>query len=119
MEDIAFGERVSQYVLEAFVDGEWLELTRGLIGHKKIDAFSQVTADKVRMRVLESASPKIKVWRLTAGNKRWILYRCGGICNGSAHLEERAILAERATTGSYRERFTISVSFLNIGRTGY
>ena len=100
MEDIAFGERVSQYVLEAFVDGEWLELTRGAaIGHKKIDAFSQVTADKVRMRVLESAQVrKSKVWRLTArGINVGFYIGVEGICNGSAHLEERAILAERAT----------------------
>ncbi|MCM3257416.1 alpha-L-fucosidase [Paenibacillus lautus] len=70
MEDIAYGERVSQYVLEAFVDGEWLELTRGsAIGHKKIDAFAPVAADKVRLRVLRSAaSPRIK---------NMAVYRCG------------------------------------------
>ena len=74
-EDIAYGERVSQYVLEAFVDGAWLELTRGsAIGHKKIDAFAPVSADKVRLRVLKSAaSPRIKTWRfIAAGNNSWI-----------------------------------------------
>lgn len=70
MEEIAYGERISQYVLEAFVGGEWLELTRGsAIGHKKIDAFSPVTTDKVRLRVLEAAaSPVIK---------KLAVYRCG------------------------------------------
>lgn len=70
MEEIADGERIRQYVLEAFFEEEWHELTHGsAIGHKKIDAFSPVTADKVRLRVLEStASPVIK---------KMAVYRCG------------------------------------------
>lgn len=63
MEDIAYGERVYQYVLEACVNEEWLELKRGsAIGHKKIDEFPAVSTDAVRLRVLESvADPKIKL----------------------------------------------------------
>jgi alpha-L-fucosidase len=57
MENIAQGERVREYVLEALVDGQWTELARGTaIGHKKIDRFLPVTTDKVRLRVLRSAA---------------------------------------------------------------
>jgi alpha-L-fucosidase len=70
MEDIAYGERVEGYVLEAYSNGEWLELKRGsAIGHKKIDAFPPVYADKLRLRVTEaSASPEIR---------RLAVYHCG------------------------------------------
>jgi alpha-L-fucosidase len=56
MEDIAHGERVREYVLEALAGGEWKELARGTaIGHKKIDRFDAVEASKVRLRVTRSA----------------------------------------------------------------
>ncbi|WP_456289307.1 alpha-L-fucosidase [Paenibacillus sp. AK002] len=55
MEDIAHGERVREYVLEAFSHGEWKELVRGsAIGHKKIDRFDTVEADQLRVRILSS-----------------------------------------------------------------
>jgi alpha-L-fucosidase len=55
MEDIAQGERVREYTLEALVDGQWSELTRGTaIGHKKIDPVAPTRATKVRLRVLRS-----------------------------------------------------------------
>ncbi|PJN50151.1 hypothetical protein PAEVO_51950 [Paenibacillus sp. GM2FR] len=55
MEDIAHGERVREYVLEAFSYGEWKELVPGsAIGHKKIDRFDTVEADQLRVRILSS-----------------------------------------------------------------
>ncbi|MEC0305715.1 alpha-L-fucosidase [Paenibacillus lautus] len=55
MEDIAHGERVLEYVLEAFSHGEWKELVRGsAIGHKKIDRFDTVETDQLRVRILSS-----------------------------------------------------------------
>lgn len=55
MEDIAHGERVREYVLEALSHGEWKELVRGsAIGHKKIDRFDTVETDQLRVRILSS-----------------------------------------------------------------
>lgn len=60
MEDIAYGERVRQYVIEAWSGGEWVELVRGsAIGHKKIDRFQPLGADKVRLRVLEAVEEPV------------------------------------------------------------
>ncbi|MBB6673812.1 alpha-L-fucosidase [Cohnella nanjingensis] len=56
MEDIAHGERVRNYVLEARQDGQWIELARGsAIGHKKIDRFDTIETNQLRVRVLEEA----------------------------------------------------------------
>jgi alpha-L-fucosidase len=56
MEQIAHGERVQEYVLEAEQDGRWMELVYGsAIGHKKIDCFETVRTNKIRLRVLSSA----------------------------------------------------------------
>ncbi|MNP62129.1 hypothetical protein D3C76_1573790 [compost metagenome] len=70
MEDIAYGERVGAYVLEAYSNGAWLELKRGsAIGHKKIDAFPPICTEKIRLRVpVAAASPKIR---------RLAVYHCG------------------------------------------
>ncbi|KOP64894.1 alpha-L-fucosidase [Bacillus sp. FJAT-18019] len=55
MEDIAHGERVREYVLEAYSQGEWKELVRGsAIGHKKIDRFDTVETDQLRVSILSS-----------------------------------------------------------------
>ncbi len=57
MEQIVSGERVREYILEALLDGEWKELTRGsAIGHKKIDRFDTVRTDQFRLRVLSSVN---------------------------------------------------------------
>ncbi|KOR87795.1 alpha-L-fucosidase [Paenibacillus solani] len=55
MEDIAYGERVREYVLEAYSQGEWKELVRGsAIGHKKIDRFDTIETDQLRVSILSS-----------------------------------------------------------------
>lgn len=62
MEDVAQGERVREYVIEGFVDGQWKELAKGTaIGRKKIDRFQPVKAAKLRLRVTKStAEPVIR-----------------------------------------------------------
>ncbi len=57
MEDIAFGERVLQYVIEGFPDNEWRPLAEGTaIGHKRIDAFEPTIVSKVRLRCIKSSA---------------------------------------------------------------
>jgi len=62
MEDIARGERVREYVLEAMGADGWNQLCKGTaIGHKKIDLVRPVRASKVRLRVTKSAAvPQIR-----------------------------------------------------------
>jgi alpha-L-fucosidase len=60
MEDIAYGERVRKYALEAFADGAWKVLHEGsAIGHKKIEAFPPVVAEKLRLRITEAAAEPV------------------------------------------------------------
>jgi alpha-L-fucosidase len=61
MEDIRQGERVREYVVEAWADGGWREIARGAaIGHKKIDRLAApVETEKVRLRVTKSAAEPI------------------------------------------------------------
>ena len=60
MEDIAKGERVREYVVEAEVDGlfgewQWFELCRGsCIGHKRIHLLEPFESRAVRVRIRES-----------------------------------------------------------------
>jgi len=60
MEDIAQGERVREYVVEAYVDGlfrdwEWFELCRGsCIGHKRIHLVAPFESTAIRVRVKEA-----------------------------------------------------------------
>jgi alpha-L-fucosidase len=62
MEDILQGERVRQYIIEGFSDGQWVKLAEGTaIGHKKIDRFDPRQVSKVRLRCLKSAAePQIR-----------------------------------------------------------
>lgn len=55
MEEIAEGERIRGYVIEAWVNGEWRLLCSGIsIGHKRIERFRPVLAEKVRLTVTQS-----------------------------------------------------------------
>ncbi len=71
MENIANGQRVAKYILEAFVDGKWQALKAvnyfpiakkpynrnpgyETIGHKKIDRVEPVKTNKVRFKCLKS-----------------------------------------------------------------
>ena len=69
-EDIALGQRVKKFTLEAQVDGEWMPLQDELaengdglttIGHRRIICFPTVTASQFRFTVTDSkAKPVIK-----------------------------------------------------------
>ncbi|MFR9503477.1 MAG: hypothetical protein SNH73_03375 [Rikenellaceae bacterium] len=80
MENIVNGQKVSKYTLEAYVDGEWVELepqneyfvaspksifprTAGYetIGHKKIDRVKPVVTNRMRFRSLESVLPSVEL----------------------------------------------------------
>ncbi|MBI3843954.1 MAG: alpha-L-fucosidase [Planctomycetes bacterium] len=64
MEDVAKGERVRRYAIEAIVDGKpgWTTLATGTsIGHEKIDRIDPVRVLAVRVRVLDvAARPAIR-----------------------------------------------------------
>jgi alpha-L-fucosidase len=54
---IFLGERVRQYVIEGFSDGQWVKLAEGTaIGHKKIDRFDRCQVSRIRLRCLKSAA---------------------------------------------------------------
>lgn len=61
-EDIAQGERVRRYKVEALRRGKWIEVGTGTcIGHKRIQAIEPIQTTRIRLTVLEStATPRIR-----------------------------------------------------------
>jgi len=61
-EDIIFGERVREYVIEGKASGKWIELAKGTsIGYKRIERFTVVEVSAVRVRFAKFFySPVIK-----------------------------------------------------------
>jgi len=61
-EDLSFGQRVRQYVIEGRMDNKWTFLTKGLsIGQKRIEYFSPVKVDAIRLKIVASTfTPVIK-----------------------------------------------------------
>lgn len=56
MEWLADGQLIQRYEIQAWVRGAWTTLVSGeAIGHKKIDHFPAVTAQRVRLNILSSA----------------------------------------------------------------
>ena len=56
MEWLVGGQQVQKYSIDAWQNGSWQTLVSSFaIGHKKIDRFPPVTADRVRLRILASA----------------------------------------------------------------
>ena len=54
-EHIALGQRVEAYAIEAWTGTEWKKVVHGTtIGHKKLDRFDDVAAERVRL-VIEKA----------------------------------------------------------------
>lgn len=52
MEDIAQGERILEYTLEAECEGIWIALVKGTaIGHKKIDRFDKIVTNRIRLTI--------------------------------------------------------------------
>jgi len=62
MEDIAKGERIREYSLDALVDGSWTRLASGSsVGHKRIERFAPVAASKLRLSIGKSVGePSIR-----------------------------------------------------------
>jgi len=63
MEDIAHGERILAYVVEALAEGGvWRELCAGeSVGHKRIHQLDNVRTPHLRLRVTDSkATPHIR-----------------------------------------------------------
>ena len=65
-EHIALGQRVEQYLIEAWDGKAWRPVAKGTtIGHKKLDRFADVTASKVRLTIVKSrACPAIRAFGL-------------------------------------------------------
>ena len=61
-EDISFGQRVRQYMIEGRTDNKWTVIASGLsIGQKRIEYFKPVNVDAIRLKVVESTfTPVIK-----------------------------------------------------------
>ncbi|WP_396426708.1 alpha-L-fucosidase [Lederbergia sp. NSJ-179] len=60
MEDIAFGERVRKFEVEALVDGEWQTIVTGTaIGHRHIRKILPIKTKQLRLKLTESAGTPI------------------------------------------------------------
>ncbi|MBI4558651.1 MAG: alpha-L-fucosidase, partial [Candidatus Hydrogenedentes bacterium] len=60
------GQRVEEYALEVWDGSAWKSVSTGTtIGHKRLDRFSPVTADKVRLVIRKAlACPCIRAFGL-------------------------------------------------------
>lgn len=60
-EDIKYGERIREYVVEAKIGGRWKIIDKGTsVGHKRIESFKPLRTDAIRLTVLKSSdTPKI------------------------------------------------------------
>jgi alpha-L-fucosidase len=65
-EDIALGQRVEAFSIEAFTDGVWKTVFEGTtVGHKRIARFPAVNAPKIRLHILRArACPVISNFAL-------------------------------------------------------
>jgi alpha-L-fucosidase len=61
-EDFKFGERVLDFTVDALIDGQWKELSKGShVGRKRIIWFGEESASKIKLQILNSkANPLIK-----------------------------------------------------------
>ncbi len=85
MENIANGQKINKYTLEAFVRGKWIPLKQKnrivaalpynsspgflTVGHKKIDSISTVITNRIRFRCLEAVAEPVEILSFAA-------YRC-------------------------------------------
>ena len=54
-EQIRTGQRIEEFALYAWADGDWKEIARATtVGHKRILRFPEVTTEKVRLRISQS-----------------------------------------------------------------
>jgi alpha-L-fucosidase len=60
MEDIAKGQRVRAYELDAMIDGAWKSVAKGTaIGHKRIEVLPRTKVQAVRLRIIQSVGEPI------------------------------------------------------------
>lgn len=66
MEEIAVGERVRSFTVEAYMAGQWKRIAGGnCIGHKYIASFDEVVSDRFRLTVTDSVGPaQIKAFEI-------------------------------------------------------
>jgi alpha-L-fucosidase len=62
MEDLRTGQKISNYIIEAKINGRWNQIVTGeTIGHKRIDQFPKVTATALRFKVTGAASQPVVI----------------------------------------------------------
>ncbi len=50
-----YGQRIARFAVDAQVDGQWRQISEGqTVGYKRICRTSNVTTNKVRIRILDS-----------------------------------------------------------------
>jgi alpha-L-fucosidase len=61
-ENIRYGERVREFLIEAKINGQWRSLNKGTcIGHKRIVSFDPIKPEEIKLTILASqGKPKIK-----------------------------------------------------------
>ncbi|MDR3625625.1 MAG: alpha-L-fucosidase [Ignavibacteriaceae bacterium] len=58
MEDIAKGENIRKYMIEAWKNGKWQKIVEGVsVGHKVINQFEPISTTKIRLSIIESSKP--------------------------------------------------------------
>ncbi|MDO7172518.1 alpha-L-fucosidase [Mariniflexile sp. AS56] len=117
MENIVNGQKISKYILEAFVNGKWekLEPRNKLvgfkpysnnpgyetIGHKKIDRVKPVITKRIRFRCLESVVKPVEIRSLS-------VYNCDPIVRNYAskypYLSGVQTISESAHGGVRRDK---------------
>ncbi|MDH7576051.1 MAG: alpha-L-fucosidase [Candidatus Saccharicenans sp.] len=65
-EDIARGQRIEAFSIEAWLGGKWTEIVRGTtVGYKRLVTFSPVSTDRVRLVIRQSRDvPRVKSFNL-------------------------------------------------------
>ncbi len=59
-EDIVFGERVREFMIEGKINDQWIELAKGIsIGYKHIERFNAVDVSAVRVRFTKFSYPPV------------------------------------------------------------
>lgn len=63
-EQIAFGQHVEEYTIDAMVDGAWKRIVNGTtIGHRKLDRFEPIRAERIRLTIAHSRNvPRIRAF---------------------------------------------------------
>jgi alpha-L-fucosidase len=70
MEWLNEGQKIEKYAIEILKDGKWVSVASGqAIGHKKIDEFAAVTAQRVRLNIISSVGePRIREFQIFSGS---------------------------------------------------